>query len=247
MLPMSPVAPAAAAAATGAAAAGAGKSRAVVAAAGEAPSLRASAVPFMPGGSTAAPKPAAAAPAAAGAGAPVSSKPVPGFSSTGQPAATAPSAGASSSSAVPRKPPAVDRRAFLPPWLLIGAQSLGVQQQQPAAVGPAAHALPASSSVQLPRVSSVSSSTSSSVEVAGDAAAASLAAAAAAALKRPCHMCKAAESAVLLMPCKHMVLCKACAEVCQANAGQLPAWNKPKCPRADCQAITTQYVIVHHS
>jgi hypothetical protein len=116
------------------------------------------------------------------------------------------------------------------------------QQQQPAAVVPAAQASVASSSVQLPRVSS---STSSSVEIVGDAAAASLAAAAA--LKRPCHMCKAAESAVLLMPCKHMVLCKACAEVCQANAGQLPAWSKPKCPRADCQAITTQYVIVHHS
>jgi hypothetical protein len=56
-----------------------------------------------------------------------------------------------------------------------------------------------------------------------------------------------AECGVLLMPCKHMVLCKACADAAQASADRLPAWSKPRCPKDGCGAVVTQYVAVHHS
>jgi hypothetical protein len=79
------------------------------------------------------------------------------------------------------------------------------------------------------------------------APAAAAAAVAGGALKRPCLKCKAAESAVLLLPCKHMVLCKGCADVSQASAAQLPAWSKPACPKKGCGVSIKGYVVVHHS
>jgi E3 ubiquitin-protein ligase BOI-like protein len=157
----------------------------------------------------------------------------------------------------PQVVPAARRQAFLPPWLLAGARAVAPQQQQPAAAvqspappqqqqqHAAATALPQHvsrvSSSSSPQLSRVSSSNSMDVSVDGAAGSGGL-------LRRPCRKCGAAESSVLLMPCKHMVLCKACADAQQAAAGQLPAsWSKPKCPKSGCQVVIQHYVPVHHS
>jgi len=157
------------------------------------------------------------------------------------------------------------RKAFLPPWLLAGAQVISAQQQQQQQQG-----LQLPTAVQHPQQqqqhgvqSAVATATvvsqpltHSSTQVSRASSSNSLDAASAAAggsgaavggLRRPCQVCMEAESAVLLMPCKHMVMCKECADAIQAEAARLPAWDKPFCPKANCTARITSYVVVIHS
>lgn len=140
-----------------------------------------------------------------------------------------------------------ERKAFLPPWLLAGAHKLGVMQPQQVQRQPQ-QSLPGG----LPRASSTSSSISYGAFEAPPSRGASSGGSAApaatgSALRRPCLKCGAAEARVLLVPCKHLVLCRGCSDACQASAAQLPAWSKPVCPKPECGAVIKGYVAVHRS
>lgn len=138
-------------------------------------------------------------------------------------------------------------KAFLPPWLLAGAHKLGVVQPQQVPRQPQQQSLPGG----LPCVSSTSCSISDGACEAppsrGASSGGSAAAATSSAFRRPCLKCGAAEAQVLLVPCKHLVLCRGCSDACQASAAQLPAWSKPVCPKPECGAVIKGYVAVHRS
>lgn len=200
----------------------------------------ASAAATAAGQSRAGGSPAPVAAAAAAQAAPVSSS----SSGSQQAMAQLGSAAAAQQSAV-----AGERKAFLPPWLLAGAHKLGVTQLQQVQRQPQ-QSLPGG----LPRASSTSSSIRDgafeappSRGASSGGSAAGAAAATGTALRRPCLKCGAAEARVLLVPCKHLVLCRGCSDACQASAAQLPAWSKPVCPKPECGAVIKGYVAVHRS